>query len=204
MFYARNHREKVSNEFAHVIQEEARTPADVRNLKNDLAEMDLSRDQLQRELDGRAKFVASLKSEDFYLSIDTRDRKLKFYYGDTVLREADVTVGESRTVSANGKQWTFIPLKGAFPVEAKIVDYAWPVPEWLYAMKGEPVPAQRPTVPDGLGKYVIFLPNGYVLHTQPGADSPLQTAKPGSFLVAEDVMLAIWPRIHKGTPVFIF
>ena len=204
VLYARHHREQVSKQFAQVIAEEARTPADVRNLKNELAEMDLSQEQLRQELAGRAKFVSSLKSEDFYLSIDTKQQKLKFHYGDAVLRVADVTIGDNRTLAANGKQWTFILPKGAFPIEAKIVDYAWPVPEWMYAMKNEPVPAQRPTIPGGLGKYVIFLPDGYVIHTQPSPDSPLQTAKPGSFLVPEDVMRAIWPRIHPGTQVFIF
>jgi hypothetical protein len=205
VLFARQHREKVSKQFAHVIAQEARTPADVRNLKEELAEKNLSRDQLQRELEGRAKFVASLKSEDFYLSIDTSQRKLRFYYGDTVLREADVTVGESRTITGPGKQWTFVALKGAFPVEAKIVGHAWRVPEWIYAMQNQPIPAERPAIENGLGKYVIFLPNGYAIHTQPAEGSPLQGAKPGSFMVSEDVMRAIWPRIHKGkTQVYIF
>ena len=203
--FARHHREKVSREFAHVINEEARTPADVRKLKEELAEMDLSREQLQRELEGRAKFVASLKSENFYLSIDTKARKLRFYYGDTVLREADVNIGEGRTITAPGKQWTFIPLKGSFPVEGKLVDHAWRVPEWVYAMNNQPIPAERPVVPNGLGKYVLTLPNGYVIHTQPSTESPLQSPKPGSFLVGEDVLRAIWARITPGkTAVYIF
>ena len=202
--FARHHREIVSKEFADVIAQEARTPADVRKLKEDIAEMDLSRDQLKHELEGRAKFVAGLKSEDFYLSIDSQKRKLRFYYGDTVLREADVVVGESRTITAPGKQWTFVPLKGAFPVEAKIVGLNWRVAEWAYAMNNQPIPAERPVIANGLGKFVITLPNGYVIHTQPSADSPLQGAKPGSFLVSEDVLNAIWPRIHKGTQVYIF
>lgn len=204
MLYARYHREEVSTEFAQVINEEARTPADVRKAKEELAEMDLSREQLRQQLAGRAKFVTSLKSEEFYLSIDTKQRKLRFYYGGTVLREADILPGEARTVEGKDKQWTFVLLKGAFPVEAKIVGYAWRVPEWVYAMKNEPVPPDRPVVQDGLGKYVIFLPNGYAIHSQPSADSPLQGPKPGSYMVSEDVLRAIWPRIHKNTPVYIF
>src|SRR6185436_9740939 len=78
VLYARHHRAQVSSQFAHVITEEARTPVDVRNLKNELAEADLSRGQLQHELEGRMKFLASLKSEDFYLSIDTQARKMRF------------------------------------------------------------------------------------------------------------------------------
>ncbi|HUR80764.1 MAG TPA: hypothetical protein VM733_08355 [Thermoanaerobaculia bacterium] len=203
--YARHHREQVSKQFASVIAEEARTPADVKKLKSEIADLDLNRGQLQKELDGRAKFLASLKSEDFYLSIDTKARKIRFYYGDTVLREDDVQIGESKEIAAGDKRWTFIPLKGAFPVEAKLVSYAWPVPGWAYALRNEPIPAQQRVVPEGLGKYVMFLPNGYAIHTQPGADSPLQGPKPGSYMVSEDMMRAIWPRIHTGkTAVYIF
>jgi hypothetical protein len=89
-------------------------------------------------------------------------------------------------------------------VEAKIVGHAWRVPEWLYVVNKQPVPAERPVIENGLGKYVIFLPNGYAIHTQPSADSPLQGPKPGSYMVSEDVLRAIWPRIHKGTQVYIF
>lgn len=194
--YARYDRKRVETRFSHVLAEEARTPDDVKQLKEQMAELDLTRTSLQKELEGRMKFVASLKSDNFYLSIDTQKHKLRFYYGDTVLREADMAIGESKTINANGRTWTFVPLKGAFPVEAKIVDYAWRVPEWL-----DPA---RPTVPGGLGKYVIFLPNGYVIHTPPAAGSPLQGPKPGSYMVPEETLAAIWERIHKGTQVYIY
>ncbi len=194
--YARYDRQRVSARFARVLAEEARTPADVRQMKEQIAELDLTRDALKHELEGRMKFVTSLKTENFYLSIDTKVRKLRFYYGDTVLREGDITMGETRTIEANGRTWTFIPLKGAFPIEAKIVDYAWRVPEWL-----DPA---RPTIPNGLGKYVLFLPNGYVIHTPPSEASPLKGVKPGSYMVSEDALAGIWPRIHKGTAVYIY
>ncbi|MFP5247940.1 MAG: L,D-transpeptidase [Thermoanaerobaculia bacterium] len=203
--FARHHRDRVSAEFSDVITEQQRTPADVRKIKEALAEVDLTRDALQKELEGRMKFLSGLKSEDFYLSIDTRERRLRFYYGSVVLRDAPVTIGESHTVKAGGKTWTFLPVKGAFPVEAKIVGHAWRIPEWLYAMNGQPVPAERPVIEGGLGKYVLFLPNGYVIHTPPSEASPLRGAKPGSYMVDEETMRAIWPRIHKGkTHVYIY
>ena len=205
VLFARQHRERVSSEFAEVIATQQRTPADVRKMKEELAELDLSRGQLEKELESRMKLMTGLKSEDFYLTIDTRNRKLRFYYGDSVLREADVTIGESRTIESGEKKWTFIPLKGAFAVEAKLVDHAWPIPEWLYVMKNEPVPAEPPVVRGGLGKYVIALPNGYTIHTPPPESSPLDGAKPGSYMVSEDVLRAIWPRIHKDkTQVYIY
>jgi hypothetical protein len=205
VLYARHHREQVSKTFAAVIAEEARTPGDVRKAKSELAEMDLTSGTLEKELEGRMKFVTSLQSENFYLAIDSKTRKLRFLYGDTVLREAAVTVGEPLNVAANGKSWTFVPVKGAFVVEGKAVDHAWRVPEWMYASRNESAPAERPVVQNGLGKYVLFIGNGYVIHTPPAADSPLQGAKPGSYMVPEDVLAAVWPRIQSGkTPVYIY
>lgn len=203
--YARYHQKQVAKQFAGVIAQQQRTPADVRKMKEELAEMDLTRDALRAELDSRMKFVDSLKSENFYLSVDTRARKLRFYYGDTVLREADVTIGPSRTVTTNGKTWTFIPLKGAFAIDAKLVNHAWRIPEWVYAMNGQPVPEARPAITNGLGQYVLFLPDGYAIHTPPSEESPLEGVKPGSYMVAEDFMRAVWPRITPGkTYVYIF
>jgi len=196
LVYWRYHRDRVSTRFASVLAEEARTPSDVRQMKEELAAIDVNRATLQGELEGRVKLLAGLKTEDFYLSIDTQKRKMRFNYGDTVLREDDVAIGEMRTINAGQRSWTFIPLKGAFPVEAKIVGYDWRVPEWL-----DPA---RPVVPNGLGKYVLFLPNGYVVHSPPSEASPLHGAKPGSYMVTEETLAAIWPRIHPGTQVYIY
>ena len=204
--FARYHRERVETRFADVLAQQQRTPVDLRQMKEELATMDLTRQELEKQLEGRMSFVQSLKSENFYLAVDTQGRKLRFYYGDTVLREGDITVGESKTIKApNGKSWTFVPVKGSFKVEAKVVDHNWQVPEWVYAMNDQPIPATRPSIPRGLGQYVLFLPDGYVIHTPPSANSPLKGAKPGSFMVSEDDMRAIWPRIHKDkTQVYIF
>lgn len=204
LLFAQQHRKRVATEFSSVLTEQQRTPKASREMKEQLSTLAENRQKLEQELDGRMKFLASLKSENFYLSIDTQQKKLRFYYGDTVLREGDVTIGQAANIKAPHATWTFVPLKGAFGIEGKAVDFDWKPPEWAYAMNGQAVPANPPVVRDGLGKFVIFLPNGYVIHTQPSSDSPLKGAKPGSFLVDEDFLNAIWPRIHKGTQVYIF
>jgi len=85
------------------------------------------------------------------------------------------------------------------------MNYDWPVPEWVYAMNREPVPAARGTVANGLGRYVIMLPDNYVIHSPPPEGSPLHgKPKPGSFMVPEADLAAIWPRISKTTRVYIF
>lgn len=206
MLFARFHRERVEVRYADVLTQEQRTTTDVKAMKEELAKMNLSQQELARELDGRMKFVQSLKSENFYLAVDTTAKKLRFYYGDQVLREGDITLGQQTTIQGpQGKTWTFVPVKGAFKIEGKVVDHNWKVPEWAYAMTKQPVPAQAEVIEGGLGKYVIFLPNGYVIHSPPSESSPLKGAKPGSFMASEADLRAIWPRIHKDqTQVYIF
>lgn len=203
--FARYHRHRVESDFSEVINEEMRTPEDLSKIKNELAKMNLTRRALAKELDARLKFAESLKSNDFYLAVDTQEKKLRFYYGDTVLREGDLVVGEGRTLTApGGKSWTFVPLKGAFPVEKKSVGMTWEPSEWAFAMNNEPMPAGVAPVKNGLGKFVIFLGNGYLIHSPPAESSPLKGAKPGSFMATEADLEAIWARIRKGTPVYVF
>ncbi|MEO8217439.1 MAG: L,D-transpeptidase [Acidobacteriota bacterium] len=203
--FARVHRDRVDERFHEVLQRDQGTPAEIRQIKADLAQMDLSRDSMAKELDSRMQLVESLKTNEFYLAIDTSKKLMFLQFGDRIAREAPVQIGEPRTVTArNGRTWTFVPIRGGFTVRGKEESPQWEVPEWLYAMNGQPVPAQRPTIPGGLGKYVIYLPNDYVIHSHPSAGSPLKGPRPGSFMVSEEDLKAIWPRVNSGMRVYIF
>jgi len=166
--------------------------------------MDLTRESLDRELQERLAMARSFEAAEFYLAIDTANRTLRLHFGPEIVREAAVVVGEPRVVTAEGKSWQFVPLKGGVTVIGKLVDQPWEVPAWAYAMRNAPVPKVPSSVPGGLGKYVILLPNGYVIHSPPSPASPLAGAKPGSFMIAEDQMRAIWPRISVTTRVYIY
>ena len=108
-------------------------------MREELATMDLTREQLARELDGRLAYLESLHGSQFYLSIDTARRKMQFRLGPNIVRECDVAVGAARTITArDGRKWTFLPLKGGFTVLGKESDYVWSVPGWLHAMNGKP------------------------------------------------------------------
>ncbi len=202
--YAKHQRNVVLEKTTALFHNE-NSPAELQRLRDELAQMDLTKDQLSKELDGRMQYMQSLQGEDFYISIDTAKKKMQFRLGKEVVREADVQIGEVKTVtSRSGKTWTFLPLKGAFNVVDTDDSYASPVSEWVYALRNEPAPAERPTVKNWLGHYVIFLPNNYVIQSPPPAGSPLQGPKPGSFMVPEEDLAAIWPRITKQTRVYIF
>lgn len=202
---AKHHRALVRQKTAQLMRPSPDAPAELNRIRDELADMDLTKTQLAQELDARMQYLQSLEGEQFYLAIDTTRKKLYLRIGRQVAREADVTIGDARTITTpGGKSWTFVPLKGGFNALGKEEHFAWQLPEWLYVLRGEPVPPSRPFVTDALGRYVIFLPNGYVIHTPPSPDSPLQGAKPGSFMISEADMSAIWPRISKETRVYVF
>ena len=203
--FARYQHSAIETKTAALFKPTASSPAELNRIREELAQMDVTGAQLAHELDGRMLYIESLQGSQFYISIDTQKQLLQFRFGRDVVRECPVQVGEAKTIkAAHGKTWTFLPLKGAFNVTAKEDDYAWVVPEWLYAMRGEPMPASRRVVHDGLGRYVIVLANNYVIHSPPPPDSPLQGPKPGSFMAPEEDLAAIWPRISKETRVYIF
>jgi len=203
--YAKHQRNVIHEKTAILFRVNENSPSELNRIRNDLSQADLTKAQLAKELDGRMKYLESLQGEEFYISIDTNRKKLQLRLGKQVAREADVQIGEAKTLtSRDGRTWTFVPLKGAFNVIGKEEGYAWPVSEWAYALRGEPAPENRPTVRNWLGRYLIFLPNNYLIHSPPPPDSPLKGPKPGSFMVPEDDLAAIWPRITAQTRVYIF
>jgi hypothetical protein len=202
--YARHNRDMVLGKSAILFQRSENNPADLNRMRDELAQADLTKADLAKELDGRMQYLQSLEGEQFYISIDTTKKKMQFRIGKDVVRETDVQIGEPQTFKTGDKTWTFYPLKGAFNVVDKDDSYATPVPEWVYAANNQPIPRDRPTVHNWLGHYVIFLPNNYVIHSTPPPESPLKGPKPGSFMVPEDDLAAIWPRITNQTRVYIF
>jgi|SRR5688572_13000571 len=201
---AHMHRRRLDTSFARIVRTQASSPFELANIRNDLASMEMTRESLDRELADRLAMARSFDAAEFYLAIDTSGHKLRLHFGPEIVRETDVVIGEPRVVTAEGKSWRFVPLKGGLTVTGKLVDQPWDVPAWAYAMRNIPVPAVPASVPAGLGKYVILLPNGYVIHSPPSPESPLEGAKPGSFMIAEDQMRAIWPRVGETTRVYIY
>lgn len=202
--YARHHRDEIRHQTDVLFKPTPANPIELNRVREELSDMDLNRTQLSKELDSRMQYLQSLKGEEFYLAIDTKRRKMELRLGKAVVRDCDVQIGQAKTITWKGKTWTLVPVKGAFSVTGKETGYAWQIPDWLYAMNGQDSPATRATIEDGLGKYVIFLPDNYVIHSPPSSASPLKGPKPGSFMAPEADLAAMWPRITKNTRVYIF
>ncbi len=197
------HENRLDAHYARIRVRQASLPYQTAKIRSELASQELTTDALEKELERRLGIARVLASDEFFITIDTANRKLRLQLGSSVVREADLTVGAPRTIKVAGKSWNFAPLKGAVTVRGKLMDHPWRVPPWVYALNGTAVPADLPTVKGGLGKYVITLPNGYVVHSLPPPESPLKGPKPASFMVPEEDLEAIWPQVTTSTRVYV-
>lgn len=204
--FAQYQRNQIEAKTAILFTPSTSSPAELNQIRSELSQMDVTEEQLKHELDARLEYLRTIDSERFYVSVDTARKKLALRLGKDVVREADIQIGDARTVKSGSKTWTFVPLKGAFTVTDKKTNYGWVVPVWLYAMHGESAPATRPNIVNGLGTYVVFLPDGYLIQSPPPPTSPLAgMPKPGSIMIPEIDLAAMWPRITPGqTRVYIF
>ena len=199
------HRASVDRRLAQVWRSGAGVPFEVQKLRRDLSDLEIDEQTLSRELEARLDYIQNTENDDFSIVLDTRAKRFSLRLGEDVLREAPVEIGSVAPIrSRSGRTWSFAPLTGAFNVKAKAVSPAWKAPEWAYVAARRPVPQPLPSIPAGLGKYVIELEGGYVIHSPPPPDSPLKGPKPGSFLVPEADLAAVWKRVTPQTRVYVF
>ena len=198
------HRRLIDRRLAQLLAAGESAPFEVQRIRRDLVDLELDEKDLTRELDARVKYAQSQKARDFYIVIDTQARRFDFKYGNRVVRTAPVEIGAPRAIETGGKSWTFAPITGAFSVKQKLDEADWKAPEWAYAIGGKKPPDPLPEIPNGLGRYVLVFADGYIIHSQPAAESPLTGAKPGSFLVPEADLAAVWKRVGPETRVYIF
>lgn len=198
------HRRILEKDFATRVARSQTAPYEIKRLRRELAGLELNEKELANALDTRLKYLEATKRNEFYISIDTKKRDFSFHFADRTLRDAPVEIGAPRTIVSGKKKWTFAPLTGSFNVEKKVEGGSWRVPEWVYRMKGEEPAKSPPSIANGLGRYVIVLDNEYVIHSTPSPESPLKGPKPGSFMVPEADLAAIWKRVGPETRVYVF
>jgi hypothetical protein len=197
------HRRSVDARLASLLKQDSAAPFQIKKIRRDLAELETDEATLSRELDARLAYARARKAQEFYLVLDRSDRRFAFKYADRVVRDGCFDIGAPDTIRDRGRNWSFPPLTGAFSVQEKLEQPAWKVPEWVYAINREKRPRDLPTVPGGLGRYVLQFADGYALHSPPPSDSPLKGARPGSFMMSEEDLGAIWRRILPGTRIYI-
>lgn len=199
------YRRDLNARLASLLRQTDSAPFEIKRIRQDLADQELDEKALAAELDSRLKYARIQKANEFYILLDTRRRQFAFKYGNKILREAGLEAGPPRVIEGkNGARWTFATVTGGFTVKEKLEKADWKAPEWVYLMNREKPPHPLPSVPAGLGRYVLVFSDEYVIHSPPPAESPLKGAKPGSFMVPEADLAAVWRRVGPGTRIYVF
>src|SRR6185369_9354719 len=107
--FAQHQRTIIRAKTAKLFEPAPRSSAELNQIRDQLADMDLTEAQLAHQLDAKLDYLHALQSEEFYIAIDTQKRKLYLRIGKDVAREADVVIGEAKTITGNGRTWTFVP-----------------------------------------------------------------------------------------------
>ncbi len=199
------HRRALDARFSARVVRGQSVPFEIQRIRRDLAALDLDEKTLEKELATRLAAAEVQQSEEFYLVLEPRAKKMSLRLGDRIVREVPLAVGTPRPIeSASGERFPAARLSGAFTVRQKLERPAWKPPAWVWENAGLPVPTPLPEIRGGLGRYVVVLAEDVVLHSPPPPESPLKGARPGSFEAPEEDLAAIWKRIGPETRVYVF
>jgi hypothetical protein len=146
----------------------------------------------------------AVKDKGLNLSIGLEEGTMDLQREGAQLREIRVRIGPEVTVGQAPGARKITPPLGRRQVVA-VVDgsYAWDVPSWVWAQRGQPAATGR-RVPGALGEIAVILDDGNVIYSRPKA-GPLADDSyvlPGSVRADAADLQAIRPNLGPGIPVY--
>ncbi len=148
-------------------------------------------------------------SQEVYLELDLENNRLSVKMGTDTLYDFPVVSGKGETrLRYTGEERDFSTPLGIREIRAKEVDPVWYRPNWFWLEQGEPVPEdlarEDRAVPGALGKYRLYLGEGYSIHgTASGRIRPGHYSHGCVRMNAADLE-KVWKLTKEGTRVFIY
>ncbi len=90
--FAARQRRAIDAEFTRTFSKSYAGPSELDTITAELAEMNLAKGALDKELESRVAYMGSLKALDFYLSVDTAKKTFVLKFGNEVVRQASVQI----------------------------------------------------------------------------------------------------------------
>jgi hypothetical protein len=122
------------------------------------------------------------------------------------LREMRVRVGPEATIGDPPDAIRLAPPRGQRAVLRAVgPTYRWEVPDWVYAQRGLPVPAQR-SIEGALGPAALLLDGGTVIYSRPSTGPLADDAyvMPGAVRAEAADLDALMENVAPGMPVFFY
>jgi len=143
-----------------------------------------------------------------YLVVDQTQNRLYIMHDDKIVRTAVCSAGSGMVLKAAGssKKWVFDTPRGVFKVRNKIPNPIWKKPDWAFVEEGKTLPTNPEDRFEAgtLGKYALYLEDGYMIHGTLYTRLLGRSVTHGCIRLGPDDLQAVWDAVPIGTSVFIF
>ena len=169
----------------------------------------------QRAFQKLTQFLAAVdaaaqlqKNDELFLVISFSEGRLFIKRGEHTLKEYVVSLGSGKVMRQEEKKWIFETPRGIFPVQTKKEDPVWIKPDWAFVEKNEPIPpldSPLRRVKGNLGKFGIYLGQGYLIHGTLPEIEPLigLNISHGCIRMLEHDLKEVYDTVQIGTKVVI-
>ena len=152
--------------------------------------------------------LAKLAPTGTYIVVDQTQNRLYLMNGTTITRTAVCSAGSGMVLSDWGgkRKWVFDTPRGMFKVRTKISDPIWRKPDWEFVSEGKPLPTNPADRFESgtLGKYALYLEDGYMIHGTLYTRLLGRSVTHGCIRLGPEDLQAVWDGAPVGTPVYIF
>ncbi len=154
------------------------------------------------------KKLAALQPKGYYVVVDSAENRLRLMRQDDVVREAVASAGTGAVLvdEATGRTWVFETPRGVRKVLSRKKDPCWRRPDWDFVENGEPLPTRSAERIDcaALGKYAMYLGDGYMIHGTLYERSLGMSVTHGCVRLGAQDLEAIWKATKVGTKVYMY
>lgn len=143
-----------------------------------------------------------------YLVVDQTQNRLYIMNDDKIVRTAVCSAGSGMVLKASGssKKWVFDTPRGVFKVRNKISNPIWKKPDWAFAEEGKTLPTNPADRFESgtLGKYALYLEDGYMIHGTLYTRLLGRSVTHGCIRLGPEDLQAVWDAVPLGSSVYIF
>ena len=164
--------------------------------------------KLQTQNKNLAAALKKMAPSGTYVVVDQTQNRLYIMRDDDIARTAVCSAGSGMILKDSGgsRKWVFDTPRGVFKVRNKISNPIWKKPDWAFVEEGKTIPTNpEDRFESGtLGKYALYLEDGYMIHGTLYTRLLGRSVTHGCIRLGPDDLQAVWDAAPIGTPVFIF
>ncbi len=143
-----------------------------------------------------------------YVVVDQTQNRLYIMNNDKIVRTAVCSAGSGMVLKASGssKKWVFDTPRGLFKVRNRITNPMWKKPDWAFVEEGKTIPKNPADRFESgtLGKYALYLEDGYMIHGTLYTRLLGRSVTHGCIRLGPEDLQAVWDAVPIGSSVYIF